>query len=244
MTGGGSPESRCLAGTCDLTLANLPSQRVRQTIEYSYRSTHDGRVRLQDAAEFPLDIATNYTLLAKEHRFSAKLRSYGYNRQLLLPAALCDSHCGKDGSSAATKSSQSGEAEITGRDGQRSTGWGRMEERYSFVDSAGLVYREHVKGEPDLGESAESHETLPYSFDRDRVVCPSWSPFLEADERFSWIRSGEWDSYQAQSLAMAVVCARLRLSPRRIDCTSSCERVEVRGRGAASPEAERSGVSA
>ncbi|POY73868.1 hypothetical protein BMF94_3038 [Rhodotorula taiwanensis] len=123
------------------------SQRVRQTIEYSYRSTHDGRVRLQDAAEFPLDIATNYTLLAKEHRFSAKLRSYGYNRQLLLPAALCDSHCGKDGSSAATKSSQSGEAEITGRDGQRSTGWGRMEERYSFVDSAGLVYREHVKAE-------------------------------------------------------------------------------------------------
>ncbi|GAA5934285.1 hypothetical protein JCM3775_006958 [Rhodotorula graminis] len=118
-------------------------QSVSQSTSSLYTSTHDGHLLLRDVSSFPLCLTTNYTLLASSHHFSADVPAYGYDRALSVPPALG----GVEGAAHVTKSAQRGEAEITGREGQRSTGWGTMEERYTFVGDRGETYEERVRAE-------------------------------------------------------------------------------------------------
>ncbi|GAA5953176.1 hypothetical protein JCM8115_000450 [Rhodotorula mucilaginosa] len=116
-------------------------QQVTQNIAYKYKSTHAGVVRLCDHARFPLKIATNYSLLESQHRFSAALPQYGYVRDLTWPAVLG----GNATASARTDSQQKGFAEVTGRVGRRSFGHGWTEEDYYFTSLEGDTYHEQVK---------------------------------------------------------------------------------------------------
>ncbi|BGP36823.1 hypothetical protein JCM10449v2_000725 [Rhodotorula kratochvilovae] len=116
-------------------------ERVSQSTSSLYTSQHNNRTLLRDVSSFPLSLTTNYTLFDSAHRFSASLPAYAYNRALSLPPALG----GVEGAARVTKSTQEGEAEITGREGARSTGWGRLEERYSFMGERGETYEEVVK---------------------------------------------------------------------------------------------------
>lgn len=113
-----------------------------QSTSSLYTSTHDGHLLLRDVSSFPLSLSTNYTLLASAHRFSADVHAYGYDRALSIPPALG----GVEGKAYVTKSGQRGRAEILGREGERSTGWGTMEERYTFVGERGETYEERARG--------------------------------------------------------------------------------------------------
>ncbi|GAA5897560.1 hypothetical protein JCM8208_003304 [Rhodotorula glutinis] len=118
-------------------------QSVLQSTSSLYTSTHDGHLLLRDVSSFPLSLSTNYTLLASAHRFSADVHAYGYDRALSIPPALG----GVEGKAYVTKSGQRGRAEILGREGERSTGWGTMEERYTFVGERGETYEERARAE-------------------------------------------------------------------------------------------------
>lgn len=53
---------------------------------------------------------------------------------------------GIEGRAQRTKSSQRGAAEILGRNGRASYGWGRLEEEYAYHGDRGETYHEAVKG--------------------------------------------------------------------------------------------------
>lgn len=100
------------------------------------------RYTYRDVYSFPLDLTTNYTLFESDHRFAARVDNYGYDRARMLPEALG----GVAGRASLTRSNQRGEAEITGRKGRRSTGWGEMSETYEFVGPRGETYEEEIRG--------------------------------------------------------------------------------------------------
>ncbi|KAL7339552.1 Proteophosphoglycan ppg4 [Rhodotorula toruloides] len=99
------------------------------------------RYTYRDVYSFPLDLNTNYTLFESDHRFAARVDNYGYDRARMLPEALG----GVAGRASLTRSNQRGEAEITGRKGRRSTGWGEMSETYEFVGPGGETYEEEIR---------------------------------------------------------------------------------------------------
>ncbi|BGP29039.1 hypothetical protein JCM10296v2_000775 [Rhodotorula toruloides] len=99
------------------------------------------RYTYHDVYSFPLDLTTNYTLFESDHRFAAWVDNYGYDRARMLPEALG----GVAGRARLTRSSQQGQAEITGRKGRRSTGWGEMSETYEFVGPRGETYEENIR---------------------------------------------------------------------------------------------------
>ncbi|GAA5994820.1 uncharacterized protein JCM10292_004373 [Rhodotorula paludigena] len=150
-------------------------EAVSQHTYSRYTSKHNNRTVLRDLSSFPLSITTNYTLFSTQHRFSAVLDAYGYDRSLTLPPALG----GVEGRARRTKSSQRGAAEILGRNGRASYGWGRMEEEYAYHGDGGETYHEEVKAENATvvrrkrwGSLAPADRDLDRTSGRERVALP------------------------------------------------------------------------
>ncbi|GAA6047876.1 hypothetical protein JCM3770_004686 [Rhodotorula araucariae] len=119
------------AGTTDAVVSHQVEFENDQVYDHNgtyetsslYVSRHNNRTFLRDVSSFPLSLTNNYTPFESAHRFSAAVSSYAYNCALSLPVSLG----GVEGSARVTKSRQEGEAKVTGREGELSTGRGRME---------------------------------------------------------------------------------------------------------------------
>lgn len=130
-------------GAARLTKPAPPEQQsTTQSTSSLYTSKHGDRLIFRDVSAFPLSLTTNYTLFESAHRFSADVHSYSYDRALSLPPSLG----GVEGRARVTKSRQEGHAEITGKEGQRSTGWGMTREHYRWMGERGETYEESVRG--------------------------------------------------------------------------------------------------